>query len=347
MKKTVISVAVTMISCLLVSCKDNQAPTEAPLIKVTTLTVQPTSTDGTQAFSGTVEEESGSTLSFATAGTLKRVCVAEGQMIGQGTLIAEVDEQSARNAYEATLAARERAEDALNRMKLMHDAGSLSDFKWVEVQSQVKQAISSEQIAKKGLKDCKLYAPFAGYVAAKPVEVGQNVIPGMTVVKLVRIDRIKVKLSVPEEEISAIKLGQSVSVTVAALGGRSFTGRIVERGVEANAVSRTYDVKVLIANADHALLPGMVCNAQLTLSGSQGAATAIMLPASVVQIDVDNRTFVWTMAGGKAHKTFVSTGQNVGNDVVITSGLALNDKVIVKGQQKVSEGTKVSELTSK
>lgn len=322
-------------------CKNTEKPQSAEPIKVVTQTVSTTTNSSSQDFSGTIEEENGSSLSFSSAGTVHRVYVSEGQLISAGTLIAEVDPASVRNAYNATAATLEQAQDAYNRMKQLHDNGSLSDIKWIEIESKLKQAVSAEKIARKSLIDCKLYAPFGGYVAQKSVEIGQNVIPGMEVIKLVRIDKVKVKLSIPEEEIASIRLGQTATINVVALDGSSFTGKVVEKGVAANPLTRTYEVKILVPNSSHRLLPGMVCDINLNREATQ--ATAISLPATIVQIDIDNHPFVWTMVDGKAHKTLIGVGESVGDNVVVTSGLSNGDKVIVKGQQKVSEGTSISE----
>lgn len=299
------------------------------------------STSHAQGYSGTIEEEYGSSLSFSAMGTVQRVLVSAGQTVGKGTLIAEVDPATVRNTHNAAVATLEQAQDAYNRLKQLHDAGSLSEIKWIEAESKLKQAVSAEKIARKGVTDTKLYAPFAGYVAEKSVEVGQNVVPGMQVVKIVRIDRVKVKVAVPEEEIASIKCGQTANITVAALGQRAFTGRVVEKDVTANPLTRSYDVKLMVQNPSHALLPGMICNVDLKQATTLPAS--VTLPANIVQIDIDNRTFVWTLRDGKAHKAYITTGENVGNDIVVTAGLSPSDKVIVCGQQKVSEGTAVKE----
>lgn len=341
MNKTIITSSLLLCGVLLQGCNSGKKEASAEPIKVEVVAAGNANANAERAFSGTVEEESGSALSFSTMGTVKNVYVSEGQMVGKGTLIAEVDPASVRNAYNAALAARQQAEDAYQRMKILHDKGSLAEIKWMEVQSQVKQAVSSEQIAKKSLNDCRLYSPVSGYVSEKSVDVGQNVIPGQTVAKVVRIERVKVKVSVPEEEISTIGNVQTATVSVAALGGRTFTGRIVEKGVSANALSRSYDVKVLLDNPGRKLLPGMVCDVAIS-GGETAQASAMMLPAKIVQIDIDNRPFVWLAANGKAKKAYITVGESVCDNVVILNGLTANDKVIVKGQQKVSEGTKIT-----
>ena len=69
--------------------------------------------------------------------------------------------------------------------------------------------------------------------------------------------------------------------------------------------------------------------------------TIVKLPAEIIQIDADNHPFVWTVADGKARKTYVTLGQNIGDMVQIAEGLKAGDKVICEGQQKVSNGMTV------
>jgi len=279
-------------------------------------------------------------------GILKSVSAGEGQMVRQGQLIATIDETSLQSAYEAAQAAREQALDAEQRMRLLHDAGSLPEIKWIEVQTQVRQALSAEKMAKKALTDTRLYAPFSGYVAEKLAEAGQSVAPGVPIVKLVRIDHVKVSISVPEEEIAQIHTGQSLQVKVPALGGKTFEAKVVEKGVTADALSRSYEVKGIIGNPQHELLPGMIAEVHLgTMGTSQHMEQTITLPAEIIQIDADNRPFVWTVVNDKALRTYVTLGQNIGDNVQITEGLMAGDKVICEGQQKVSNGMKVNNGT--
>ena len=323
---------------MLAGCSEQKEST-VKAVKVRTLTVEAHQGADAQGYSGTIEEESGTVLSFASVGTLRSVGVDEGQMVRQGQLIATIDETSLQSAYEAALAAKEQALDAEERMRLLHDAGSLPEIKWIEVQTQVRQAVSAEKMAKKALTDTRLYAPFSGYIAEKQAEAGQSVAPGVPIVKLVRIDRVKVSISVPEEEISQIRIGQPLQVRVSALGGKTFEAKVTEKSVTADALSRSYEVKGIISNPQHELLPGMI--AEVTTAAEGATATTVTLPAEIIQIDADNRPFVWTVVDGKAQRTYVTLGQNIGDNVQIAEGLKASDKVICEGQQKVSNGLEV------
>lgn len=341
MKKMYYATAVVLLSgvCLLTGCSRKTATTEIAPVKVKVEKVGFRPIAGTQRFSGTVEEVAGTALSFTTGGTVKEIRVAPGQMVARGTLLAEVDETSLRNAYEATLATRQQAEDAYARMKQLHDNNSLPEIQWIEIQSKLKQAVAAEQIAKKSLDDCKLYAPFSGYIADKMVEIGQNVLPGVPVLKLVRIEQVKVKVSVPENEIAGIKKGQTMRIQAAVLGDAVYEGVVTETGVTAHPLSRSYDVKALVDNPKKELLPGMVCNVSW---GDETEQQAILLPNRVVLLDGHNQEFVWINAGGKAAKRMVRTGDLVPGGVVVTDGLNGGEEVIVEGQQKVSEGMEIT-----
>lgn len=333
--------SMAVLCCLalfMTGCKQQEVRESTP-VKVTVMKVTPVTFSGEQEFSGTVEEASGSTLSFPVAGTVQQIRVTAGQRVAKGELIAVLDEVTLRNAYEAASALLLQAEDAYQRMKQLHDAGSLPEIQWIEVRSKLKQAQSAEAISKKNLADGRLCVPFTGIISEKNVEVGHNVMPGQPVVRLVTINQVKVCVSVPENEISQINMGGSVNVSVSALNGKTFSGKIVEKGIMAHPLSRSYEVKALIDNPSGELMPGMIC----TMGIENGETnSAIILPVSVIQTDEQNRTFVWVNEGGKARKKRIQLGTLTRNGVVIQSGLSVGDEVIVEGQQKVSEGMDIT-----
>lgn len=330
--------ALLLCSLLTVGCTGHKEKKTISPVSVNVTMMQRTHVSGIQEFSGTVEEMNGSVLSFPIGGTLTRITVNPGQRVRAGELLAVVNDVTLRNGYDVAVVIEAQAKDAYQRMKTLHDNGSLPEIKWVEVQSKYKQAIAATKIARKSLSDCKLYAPYSGVISTKNAEVGQNLLPGMPVVKLVKIDDVKIKIAVPENEIARIKKGQTVSIRVSALGDRAFEGRIVEKGISANALSRSYDVKALVSNNSGELMPGMICKMYLD---NEGGADYMVLPNSIIQIDENNRNFVWINNGGKAQKRQITIGQQTDQGVIISSGLNDGDEVIVKGMQKVSEGTQI------
>lgn len=338
--KSINQIALALTAVMLSACNaennKGQAADEAVRVEVTQ--VKTATADRTSRYSGTVEEESGTLLSFAVGGTVSRVLVDEGDRVGKGQLIATLDTEQLTHNHASAQAALAQAEDAYRRMEELHGKGSLPEIKWVEAQTALQRAHASEQMARKQLADCRLYAPFSGVISKKFAEKGQNVGAGTQIAKLVAVGRMKVKISVPESEIAQISIGQKADVTIEALGGASMQATVTEKGVAADPLSRSYDVKLSLPKADRKLLPGMV--ADVALRGGN-ASMACILPAHIVQIDENNNEFVWLAVGGKAVKRIVTVGGFTADGVTVTSGLADGDMVITAGTQKVSEGMRV------
>lgn len=327
---------------LLAGCgnKQNDSAADSQAVKVKVWTVAADSASESSRFSGTVEEENGTSLSFPVMGTVRSVHVNTGDRVSSGQLIATLDPQSMQSAFNAAQSTLKQAEDVYRRMKELHDKGSLPEIKWVEVQSKLEQARSMAEIAKKNLADCRLYAPFAGVIAEKTAEAGQNVMPGVPVAKLVTTRQLKVKIAVPEAEIAGVALKQKALVAVPALSGKTFEATVVEKGIVANPLSRSYEVKMRVEQADADLMPGMVTEVMLQASPKTTAAPC-QIPAEIVQLDEHNQLFVWTAHQGKAHKQVIKAGEFTAHGVTVASGLTAGDKVIVEGQHKVCEGSKL------
>ncbi len=333
---------------LAVSCSGNNTPEGTGRVAVKTVKVSSGIQEGT-AYSGTIEETTGTALSFSGTGTIATMGLREGQMVSKGQVLATLDGKNQENilisAKSSTAIAREslsQMEDMYSRMKILHDAGSLSEMQWIEAETRLAQAKAAveaaeaqEAIAGKGQADTRLTAPFGGFVSKKMADVGQQVLPGTPVVKLVDIDRVKAKFSISESEVGTVAVGQKMSVRVGTLSDASFEGTVTDKSVSADPVSRSYDVSVLIDNKDHRLLPGMLC--EVSAAPREGGGE-IAVPSQVVLIDETNSPYVWCVDGGKATKKHVTLGRNAGEDVVIASGLKEGDSVITEGRQKVWEG---------
>ena len=329
---------VAMLCLVLSGCTANQKKDQkADYVSVKTIKADANTHVVGKNYMGTIEEEDGANVSFGVVGTVVKVMVDEGQFVRKGQAMAEVDGQNVRNAHEISAATLNQAEDAYKRLKNLYDKGTLPEIKMVEMETALAKAKAAEAISRKSVDEIVLKAPFSGYVASSTVHVGASAVPGVTGFKLVKIDRVKVALSVPEKEIGKVNVGQKVSFTVSALGDQEFSGKIVSRGVTASAISHAYEVKAVVENHNHQLLPGMVCKVRLENTGGD---YSIVVPQQAIQISGQDK-FVWIVKDGKAHRQGVTTGDVINEGVVVETGLMSGDEIIVEGQNKVSEDVKV------
>ena len=322
------------------SCSEKrEAGTKAP-IRVRTLTASPGTTSNTQTYVGIVEESEGTAVSFTGMGVVRRVLVSEGQAVSRGQLIAEMDDTQARSLVNGAEAQMSQANDALQRYGMLHDNGSLPEVQWVEIQSKVAQAKSQLEVARKNLADCRLTAPVGGIIGRKMVKAGETALPSQAVVTILDISSVKVKVAVPEAEVNGIGTSTRTDITVDAIGRQTVGGRI-EKGVTADPLTHTYDVRITVANPDRRLLPGMVASVAFRGDSTTGTGR-ISLPVTAVQRSADGSLFVWTVGNDStAHRTKVGIGSTSGNDIAITGGLSIGQRIVTEGYQKLSEGSRV------
>lgn len=333
---TLIAVAMMLLST---GCSNQEEKTKnAAPMSVRSEVVHPSSDIDTKSYIGIVEEESAISVGFTGSGTISKVCVSEGQTVKKGQLIAELDKTQAENMLAMAKAQMEQANDAYKRLKQLHDNNSLPEMEWVEVQSKVQQAEVSLDMAKKSLEDCSVYAPQNGIIGKGVMNVGEVVLPALPVAKILVIDNVKVRTSIPEKEIAGITSASASQITLDALTGQTFVGGKIEKCIDANNTTHTYDIKVNVKNTDCQLLPGMVAHIQISPANQQEVIT---VPITSVRKNANGEHFVWTNKGGKAHRTTVTIGDATGNRIVVLTGLQQGDVVITEGYQKLSEGMEV------
>ena len=257
--KILLLLAIVMIGSACSNKKENRqkAPTQ---VKTEVVTAGGQMTN--ESYVGIVEENEATAVSFTGMGVVKRMLVREGQAVGRGQLLALMDDTQARNLLTGAEAQMAQAEDALQRYGMLHDAGSLPEVQWVEIQSKVAQARSQLAVAKKNLADCRLVAPVSGIIGRQQVKAGETAVPSQAVVTILDVSRVKVKVSVPEAEMNAIT-PHTPSMIIVEAAGKKVSGGRIEKGVVADAMTHTYDIRINVPNGDRKLLPGMVAQVRM------------------------------------------------------------------------------------
>lgn len=320
--------------------KDKKSEDQIEVVKVKVLKIGDRPEIVNHSYIATIEESVSIPLSFLAAGTVEQVLVSEGQSIHKGQLLAELNSENYKNAYQIALSKENQARDAFNRLEPVYKNGSLPEIKFIEVQTGVEMAKSAVLISKKNFDDCKLYAPTSGIIGRRFLEPGMSILPGTPVFQLVKIEKVNVNVPIPENEIATIKKGQKAQVIVTALGGQQFGGEVTEVGILSNPLSHTYMVKIGINNLDKNLRPGMVCQ---VLINNFKKDNQIIIPPAAIQTDGFGAKYVFTANPStlKAIKKAITVGAINQNGITISSGLMFNDLLIIEGFQKISENSTI------
>ncbi len=192
-------------------------------------------------------------------------------------------------------------------------------------------------IARKAQADTTIRAPFTGLVAERTVSVGDFVTRGARVATVVRVDPMRVELTVPEQAISLVKAGQAVRLTVDAYPGETFTARVRFISPSLRADQRALTVEAIAANPDGRLKPGLF----VTASIQQPASTpALLVPLSAVET-ISGTSRIYVVKNDKAEERIVTTGETIGQQVEVTSGIAPGEIVAAAPKGRLADGAAV------
>lgn len=334
---------VLIISVAVISCnKKKDVATVAPPVRVTVLEVEKGSIDNGREYSGTISSESSTTVSFSVSGTISALLVKEGDKVGKGELLGKLKSGDYENAYNIAQAQLAEAQDGYERLKKLHDANALPEVKWVEIQQKLKQAQNMAEMAKRTLEETLLHSPVSGTVTRKYADVGQNVMPVEPVYEIVSMKDLTLDISVGEDEIGNFEIGEKALITFQSPEIHNIEGKVSQKSVVADPLTRSYIVKVSLPDADKRVLPGMLGTAKFEKTNKiENINSGVILPSGSVLLNHDNKWFVWVVRDSVAERRFVEVDELVANGILIKDGLKPGDKVIIEGMQKIGTGSKV------
>ena len=345
MKKRILTLF--FIPLLLVGCADTDpqqlkerligGTTEERVIPVGIMHIDSISGIIRNTYPGTLEEGQSVDLAFKYGGLLEHLYAKEGSHVTKGQQLARVSSPTLENSLRSAQATLTQAQDAYNRLKKVHDNGSLPEIKWKEMEANLEKAQAAYDLANAMMTENVITAPFSGTIASVNAEIGENLPPIKPVISLINTEKITVKISVPEDEISTIHTGDLAEIVIPALNDRRYLGKVTEKSMTASLLTHSYPVKVLIEEPDKELVPGMIGKVMLKADVSTG----IVVPANAILIN-QNGKFVWVEEDGRATRRVIHISGYSGKGVIVSEGLQSGDRVIVEGYQKVSEGMRVS-----
>jgi RND family efflux transporter MFP subunit len=216
---------------------------------------------------------------------------------------AQAQANAARQQYEATLNAA--------RQNFHGTVSAQASLSGIEAQG---------AMARKAVADTVVHAPFAGYISARPIALGQYVGVTSKIATLLRITPIRLELQVPEANAPDVKLNVAVEVMVPGYPGRIFQGRVTAINPAVDPSSRTITVIAEFPNTDIALKPGMFATARILLSGD---SMGLFVPRSSLITDpTTNSSQLYFIRDGRARVAVVQVGATRDNTVQILSGIS-------------------------
>jgi membrane fusion protein, multidrug efflux system len=244
----------------------------------------------------------------------------------------------AKNLGSRNLLSRSDLETAQTRFdtaKAAHDQALASAR---QLRADIEAQSSSLRLAQRELRDAVIRAPFDGYVAERLVSPGQYVQPQAPVMRIVRLQPLKLTAEVPEKFAPWIETGRQMAVKVDAFPQQVFTGKVVRIAPGVNLKSRAFAIEGEVPNPDGKLKPGTFARVQITTDRVERAVT---IPVAAVQSRYGtNRVFV--VKDGQIAGREIVLGDRLGDRVEVSQGLEAGTQIVATDVEQLADGMKVT-----
>lgn len=354
-KYTAISILIIFLPILLInsgcSKKDDGKKSAERVINVLTQPAEKKSLRPFVEAVGTLTPFEEVTISSEVDGRVTGILIDEGMIVNKGALLATVDDTDYTLAVKQSEATLRQAEVSLANTKIEHTRKSAlnkeglitkEEFDVISTrlslsEAEVDKAKTVLDITKQRLSKTKIYSPIAGVIKEKRVSSGDNVRPGSNLFTIIQNDPLKISFTVSERDAGKLRTGQDTSFKVDSINNRVFNGRLSLIYPNLDDKTRTLRAEAVVTNSSGVLRPGLF--ARVTLYTSSARAS-VVVPVTALLYEAD-QVKIFTVDGDIAREKFVKTGIRHGDLMEITEGLKEGEKVVIVGQQNLSDGVKV------
>lgn len=334
--RTIIYVAAAVMA---VSCGNNNSKTaeqpqaaEVRLPNVTIMAASYKDVPQSDVYTANVEAYAKNNIAPQSPSRIQKIYVEVGDFVRAGQIVAKMDEVSLNQSKLSM------ANDSLeySRIKKLYEQGgvSKSDFDAMELKYNVTRSQYQNL-----LENTILRSPVSGVITARNYDQG-DMYGGSPIYVVEQITPVKLYVGISEMDYTRVKKNDIVTLTADALPGKTFTGRIARIYPTIDAATHTFTAEVNVANSDRLLRPGMY--ARVTVNFGSNHSIVVPDDCVVKQQGSGVRSVFVLQADNTVKEVVVTLGRHFGTEYEILSGVAEGDKVVVKGQASLKNGSKVN-----
>ena len=286
-----------------------------------------------EVYSSTVQAYAINNIVPQSGGRIKKINVEVGDFVRAGQVLAEMD---ALNLDQARLKLVNDSTE-LSRLRTLFQEGgvSQSDFEAVELAYKVSKSQYDNL-----LENTILRSPISGVVTARGYDRGDMYAMASPIYVVQQITPVKLLVGISESEYTRLHRGDAVTLTVDAIPGREFTGKVGRIYPTIDPASHTFTAEVLVTNGDCVLRPGMYARVKVTFE----VRRSIVVPDAAVQKQQGSGVRVVYVVGPDDTVDIVpvTPGRHIGSEYEILEGLSEGERVVVKGHSALRNGSKVT-----
>lgn len=292
---------------------------------------------------GSLSSPQGVMLSADLPGTVTSIRFESGSQATNGQLLVQLDTRQEEAQLRTAKAKLDLAKHNLERNIGLRQSHVIADYAFDESKSQYDAAISSAEEIQATIDRKTIRAPFSGVLGIRQVNAGQYLKSGDPIVQLESLDPIYANFALPQQNLGALRVGQSVLLQVDGLPGKVFKGSINAINSMVDTSTRNVQVQATFPNPEHILRSGMFAGIQVQLPENE---SIIMVPATAVQYaPYGDSVFVIEPMRDPQGKEYtgvreqaVTLGKTKGDQIAVLKGLKPGDEIATSGIFKLRQG---------
>ncbi len=291
------------------------------------------------------------TMRAETAGRVVEVRIEVGDRVEEGQVLLRLDVGRSASAAQAANAAvaqsnarLDQAKRELERTQKLVRTGGIPEQRLDDAEDAVRLAIAARdaaraeaRLARRGVTDAEVRAPFGGTIVERLVELGEYVAPGSPLLTLADTSSLKARALLDPREALDVSVGSAVSISVYARPGEVYEGEVVRVGEVIDPRTRRLPVEIELAEDGGRLRPGLV--ARFTVQTGEPRST-LRVPLEGV-FERFGSQHVYVVVDGVAHRRAVTLGSIRDGLAEVIEGVEEGDLVVTNGVTRVVDGSKV------
>lgn len=319
------------------AANEASAVEETRSVNVVTRVVEPREFINHLRLVGEVKPVRSVVVSIEATGLVRHTEVEKGESVRQNAVLARLDDELLKAAADEAEAAVNASGLTLRNQKRLLEQKALAESVYLDTKYLHDINLARHQQARTYLGKTVIRAPISGVVDSRNLEVGELATPGMELMELVDIDRVKIEAGVPERHLKHVTAGTRATLTFPAYPDVTLEADISYIGTTLDPDSRTVPVEITLDNPSHRLKPEMAVTIRVV---KDNIPEAIVIPQDAV-IDTDQGRIVFLADRNVARSVPVALGSTSGDQVLVTNGLATGDTLIVVGHRNLVNGESI------
>ena len=271
-------------------------------------------------------------------GVIEKIDFEEGDEITKGKRLVDISTKEHRLKLKIAITDSNLADINIKRDEKLAAQNLIPNAQLDQTKTRAESASLNKELAEISLNKSLISSPLKGTIKTRHIKVGEFVRKGDKLVEILDIDRILVKVNIPEQEILSIQVGQNVEVALYIMEKKTFLGRVKNIGLEADSSNRTFPVEISVDNKERQLRAGMLARATFTKSVDQDQ---IVIPRHTV-LERDQGRVVYVFEDGKAFRRDITIGLSQLDQVQVVQGLNKGELIVVEGHTKLTDGEEVN-----